>query len=89
MNNLHLVKNKDSQTSNQSPFLSIENVAKSYPTRNGSYTVLQNVNLSVEQGEFICVIGHSGCDKSTLLSMVSGFKSSHRRQSTSRRSTDY
>ncbi len=55
------------------PFLLIEDVGKSYPTRNGDYVVLQDVNLTVKQGEFICVIGHSGCGKSTLLNMVSGF----------------
>jgi bicarbonate transport system ATP-binding protein len=55
------------------PFVSIEDVSKVYPTPTGSYTVLENVNLSVNQGEFICVIGHSGCGKSTLLNMVSGF----------------
>jgi bicarbonate transport system ATP-binding protein len=54
-------------------FLSIDNVSKVYPTPNGPYTVLQDVNLTVNQGEFICVIGHSGCGKSTLLNMVSGF----------------
>lgn len=55
------------------PFLTIKEVSKVYPTRNGPFTVLQDVNLTVEAGEFICVIGHSGCGKSTLLNMVSGF----------------
>jgi len=49
----------------------IENVSKVYPTP-GSYTVLEDVNLTVSEGEFICVIGHSGCGKSTLLNMVAG-----------------
>ncbi|TAF53934.1 MAG: ATP-binding cassette domain-containing protein [Oscillatoriales cyanobacterium] len=57
----------------QTGYLDFQNVSKVYPTPKGSYTVLENVNLSVQQGEFICVIGHSGCGKSTLLSMVSGF----------------
>jgi bicarbonate transport system ATP-binding protein len=55
------------------PLLSLENISKVYPTPNGPYTVLENVNLSIQAGEFICVIGHSGCGKSTLLNMVSGF----------------
>ena len=55
------------------PFLVIENVSKVYPTPTGPYTVLEDVNLTVYEGEFICVIGHSGCGKSTLLNMVSGF----------------
>ncbi len=56
------------------PFLLFENVSKVYPTPKGPYTVLQDINLTVDKGEFICVIGHSGCGKSTLLSMVSGFQ---------------
>ncbi|MCG5059944.1 MAG: nitrate ABC transporter ATP-binding protein [Limnoraphis sp. WC205] len=58
---------------NRQAFLSFENVSKIYPTPKGPYTVLENVNLTIDQGEFICVIGHSGCGKSTLLNMVSGF----------------
>jgi bicarbonate transport system ATP-binding protein len=61
-------------TRKQEAFLTIENVSKVYPLPKGdSYTVLDGVNLTVEQGEFICVIGHSGCGKTTLLNMVSGF----------------
>ncbi|HEY9642943.1 MAG TPA: nitrate ABC transporter ATP-binding protein [Coleofasciculaceae cyanobacterium] len=55
------------------PFLSIAHVSKVYPTPKGGYTVLQDVNLTINSGEFICIIGHSGCGKSTLLNMVSGF----------------
>jgi nitrate ABC transporter ATP-binding subunit len=54
-------------------FLVIENVSKVYPTPTGPNTVLEGVNLTVQEGEFICVIGHSGCGKTTLLNMVSGF----------------
>jgi bicarbonate transport system ATP-binding protein len=65
---------KNSQkTASKSPFLLVENVAKIYPTAKGTYTVLENVNLTVNKGEFICLIGHSGCGKSTLLNMVAGF----------------
>lgn len=54
-------------------FLSFSGVSKVYPTSKGPYTVLQDVDLTLNQGEFICVIGHSGCGKTTLLNMVSGF----------------
>jgi bicarbonate transport system ATP-binding protein len=57
----------------KSAFVNIEGVSKVYPTSKGPYTVLENVNLTVNEGEFICVIGHSGCGKSTLLNMISGF----------------
>jgi nitrate ABC transporter ATP-binding subunit len=55
------------------PFLSIDNVSKVYPTPKGPYTVLDGVNLEINEGEFICLIGHSGCGKTTLLNMISGF----------------
>ncbi|MGL6140469.1 MAG: ATP-binding cassette domain-containing protein, partial [Planktothrix sp.] len=48
-------------------YVVIDNVCKIYETARGPYTVLENVNLSVKDGEFICLIGHSGCGKSTLL----------------------
>jgi nitrate/nitrite transport system ATP-binding protein len=62
----------DQMTTDSTSFLEFDSVAKIYPTAKGSYTVLEDVNFSVEEGEFVCVIGHSGCGKSTLLSMVSG-----------------
>jgi nitrate/nitrite transport system ATP-binding protein len=55
------------------PFLLIDNLSKVYPTPKGDYTVLEGVDLTVNEGEFVCVIGHSGCGKSTMLDMVSGF----------------
>ncbi|MEB3361105.1 MAG: nitrate ABC transporter ATP-binding protein [Synechococcaceae cyanobacterium] len=55
------------------PLLRFDQLSKVYPTPAGPYPVLENVNLTVHQGEFVCVIGHSGCGKSTLLNMVSGF----------------
>lgn len=62
------------ETSSSQPFLVVENVSKVYELPKGdTYTVLKDVNLTINQGEFICVIGHSGCGKTTLLNMVSGF----------------
>ncbi len=63
-----------SQTLQPDPFLVVDNLSKIYPTKSGDYTVLDQVNLTVNEGEFVCVIGHSGCGKSTLLDMVSGFR---------------
>ncbi len=56
------------------PFLRIEGVSKVYATPEGPYPVLDDISLTVNEGEFVCLIGHSGCGKSTLLDMVSGFK---------------
>lgn len=60
-------------SSGENDFLVINSVSKVYPTPKGTYTVLEDVNLTIAEGEFICLIGHSGCGKSTLLNMVSGF----------------
>jgi len=63
----------NSNSQSHEPFLLVEDVSKIYPTPKGPYVVLDNVNLTVNEGEFICIIGHSGCGKSTLLNMVAGF----------------
>lgn len=55
------------------PFLTITNLSKVYPTPQGPYPVLDRINLTIYEGEFVCLIGHSGCGKTTLLNMVSGF----------------
>ncbi len=56
------------------PYLQVDNVSKVYATPKGPYTVLEGVSLTLTEGEFVCVIGHSGCGKTTLLDMVAGFK---------------
>ena len=52
--------------------LEMHELSKVYPTPKGPYVVLEGLNLSIQEGEFISIIGHSGCGKSTLLSMVAG-----------------
>jgi nitrate/nitrite transport system ATP-binding protein len=47
-------------------------VAKSYPTPKGPLTVVDDFSLLMRRGEFISLIGHSGCGKSTVLSMIAG-----------------
>lgn len=54
------------------PFLDIVKLEKSFDTPRGKLTVLSDFHLQVEEGKFISVIGHSGCGKSTVLSMVAG-----------------
>lgn len=53
-------------------FVSIENVGMKFNTRNGEFVALRDVNLTINQGEFISIIGHSGCGKSTVLNLVAG-----------------
>ena len=53
-------------------FLSFEKLHKVYPTPKGPLTVVEDFNLKVNRGEFISLIGHSGCGKSTVLTMAAG-----------------
>src|SRR5262245_33525776 len=55
--------------------LELSNVTKSYPTPNGPSVVVLNFNLRIRKGEFVTLIGHSGCGKSTVLSMIAGLSS--------------
>ena len=47
-------------------------LAKVYPTVDGPVAVVKGFDLQIEQGEFVSIIGHSGCGKSTVLSMIAG-----------------
>ncbi len=53
-------------------FLHIENLAKSYPGNDAP--VFEEVNFSIEKGEFVCIIGHSGCGKTTILNALAGLE---------------
>jgi nitrate/nitrite transport system ATP-binding protein len=53
-------------------FISIEGIAKRYPAPGGSTTIFENLWLAMNRGEFTCVIGHSGCGKTTVLNILAG-----------------
>jgi len=55
-----------------SAYLELSNVNKAFPTKSGSATIVKDLNLRVEKGQFVSIIGHSGCGKSTVLSMLAG-----------------
>ncbi len=57
-------------------FVELTNLGKSYPTPSGKPAIIvEDFNLRIEPGEFVSVIGHSGCGKSTVLSMLAGLTS--------------
>jgi nitrate/nitrite transport system ATP-binding protein len=56
-------------------YLEFFKISKVYPTPKGPLTVVENFNLLMNKGEFISLIGHSGCGKSTVLTMAAGLNS--------------
>jgi NitT/TauT family transport system ATP-binding protein len=55
------------------PVIEVRGVSKAFRTRRGSTLALEDINLSIREGEFLCIVGPSGCGKSTLLNIVAGF----------------
>ena len=53
-------------------YLEISQVGIQFPTAGEPYRALENVSLSIQKGEFISLIGHSGCGKSTVLNIIAG-----------------
>lgn len=56
----------------QRNYLKVSQVGIEFPTDGEPFRALQNVNLSIAKGEFISLIGHSGCGKSTVLNIIAG-----------------
>ena len=52
--------------------LEISNLYKEFPTKKGTIVALKDINMHVETGEFVCVVGASGSGKSTLLRLIAG-----------------
>ncbi len=52
--------------------LDISQVSMEFPTPKGPFLALNNVDLKIKKGEFVSLIGHSGCGKSTVLNIVAG-----------------
>ncbi|WP_144637758.1 ABC transporter ATP-binding protein [Bordetella genomosp. 13] len=55
-------------------FLQVQGLAKRYPGRGGKPVapVFENIDFAIERGQFVCVIGHSGCGKTTILNILAG-----------------
>ena len=54
------------------PFLELTSLGKTYATEQGPSVIVKDFNLRVSEGEFVCIVGHSGCGKSTVLSIAMG-----------------
>ena len=53
-------------------YVEIFRLGKTYPTPPGPAVIVEDFNLNIAQGEFVSLIGHSGCGKSTVLTMIAG-----------------
>ena len=54
------------------PSIEFKHVDFSYVDNKESYLALEDINARIEDGEFLCLIGHSGCGKSTMLNLLAG-----------------
>jgi nitrate/nitrite transport system ATP-binding protein len=53
-------------------YVYLEDVNMTFTTKKGTFEALKNINLSIKEGEFVSIIGHSGCGKSTVLNLIAG-----------------
>jgi nitrate/nitrite transport system ATP-binding protein len=65
-------KQRDATAPNVDRYVEFSRVSKIYPSPKGPVKVVDGFDLKIRKGEFVSVIGHSGCGKSTVLSMVAG-----------------
>lgn len=54
------------------PYVDLSHLTMEFPTPKGPFCALDKVNLKIQKGEFISLIGHSGCGKSTVLNIIAG-----------------
>lgn len=64
------IRKTDSRTTR----LEIRNLSKIFSSGNEKVKALDNINLTIQEGEFVCIVGASGCGKSTLLNIIAGLE---------------
>ncbi len=67
-----MTKIQTPEKANADRYVQLENVDMTFSTKKGDFNALKNINLSIREGEFISIIGHSGCGKSTVLNLIAG-----------------
>ena len=55
--------------------IQIESLSYTYQDNRQQDKVIDNLTLQIEEGEFVCLVGHSGCGKTTLLNLIAGLLS--------------
>lgn len=60
------------EKNSQDRYVFLENVNMRFVTKKGVFEALKDINLNIQQGEFVSIIGHSGCGKSTVLNLIAG-----------------
>lgn len=68
----HAINGQSGAAAPPRTLIDLNNVAKSYATAAGQFLALKRVNLQVQSGEFVAVVGKSGSGKSTLINMITG-----------------
>jgi NitT/TauT family transport system ATP-binding protein len=56
------------------PELEIKELYKTFPTKRGEILALENINMTIFPNEYVCVVGASGCGKSTILNIIAGLE---------------
>lgn len=55
------------------PFVSVELLSQRFPDgKGGQMTVFESASFGIDRGEFVAILGHSGCGKSTIMNILSG-----------------
>lgn len=72
----HATRGVTAASSSAGRFLRVEGLGKAFPAPhgNGETVIFDDVHFTIERGEFVCIIGHSGCGKTTILNVLAGLE---------------